>query len=81
MVYYYATDSTAEVTGWGALKNNGLSTNQLRKVEVPLISDAECSSLYENRKITSRMLCAGYTSVGGKDTCQVIFRPLLRWKL
>ncbi|XP_014482236.1 PREDICTED: trypsin-3-like [Dinoponera quadriceps] len=70
MANHYASHSTAVVTGWGALRSNGLSTNQLRKVEVPLVSDAECSSLYENRTITSRMLCAGYTNVGGKDACQ-----------
>lgn len=71
--HYDATHSTAVVTGWGALRSSGSSTNQLRKVEVPLVSDTECSSLYENRKITSRMLCAGNTNVGGKDACQVIF--------
>ncbi|XP_032682792.1 trypsin-1-like [Odontomachus brunneus] len=70
MADHYATHSVAVVTGWGALRSNGLSTNQLRKVEVPLVSNAECSSLYENRTITSRMLCAGYTNVGGKDACQ-----------
>ncbi|EFN81463.1 Trypsin-7 [Harpegnathos saltator] len=67
---HYARHSMAVVTGWGALRSNGVSTNQLRKVEVPLVSDAECSSLYQHRKITPRMLCAGYTSVGGKDACQ-----------
>lgn len=69
---HYATGSTALVTGWGVLRSNGPVTNQLRKVQVPLVSNAECSRLYASRAITPRMLCAGYVDVGGKDACQVI---------
>lgn len=73
MVDYYTTGSKAVVTGWGVLRSKGSLTNQLRKVEVPLVSDAECSCSYKSRVITSRMLCAGYINIGGKDACQVIF--------
>ncbi|XP_076664226.1 trypsin-7 [Andrena cerasifolii] len=67
---HYAAGTKALVTGWGVLRSNGPVTNQLRKVLVPLVSNAECSQLYASRPITTRMLCAGYVNVGGKDACQ-----------
>ena len=69
---HYAAGTKALVTGWGVLRSNGPVTNQLRKVVVPLVSNVECSQLYAGRAITTRMLCAGYVNVGGKDACQVI---------
>lgn len=69
---HYAAGSTALVTGWGSLQSQGPLTTLLRKVEVPLVSSAECSALYLNRPISQRMICAGYTNSGGKDACQVM---------
>ncbi|XP_064179798.1 transmembrane protease serine 6 isoform X1 [Anguilla rostrata] len=56
------------VTGWGALKEGGSSSNVLQKVTVPLISEDVCNRSYGYR-ITPRMLCAGFHD-GGKDACQ-----------
>ncbi|KAG7204744.1 hypothetical protein KM043_005158 [Ampulex compressa] len=70
MADHYTPGTKAEVTGWGVLRSNGSLSNKLRKVEVPLVSDADCSRLYVGRRITPRMLCAGYVNVGGKDACQ-----------
>ncbi|XP_046141441.1 transmembrane protease serine 9-like [Osmia bicornis bicornis] len=67
---HYIAGSKAVVTGWGVLRSDGPLTDQLRKVEVPLVSNSECSELYVTRPITSRMICAGYVNLGGKDACQ-----------
>ncbi|XP_043584054.1 trypsin-4-like [Bombus pyrosoma] len=67
---HYTAGSNAMVTGWGVLRNNGPLTTRLRKVQVPLVSSAQCSRLYITRPITRRMICAGYVNTGGKDACQ-----------
>nr|XP_003705466.1 PREDICTED: trypsin-7-like [Megachile rotundata] len=67
---HYIAGSKAVVTGWGVLRSHGSLANQLRKVEVPLVSNVECSELYVTRPITPRMICAGYVNLGGKDACQ-----------
>ncbi|XP_036401268.1 transmembrane protease serine 6 [Megalops cyprinoides] len=74
------------VTGWGALKEGGPSSNILQKVGVPLISEDVCNRSYGYR-ITPRMLCAGFHD-GGKDACQgdsggplVCQEPSGRWFL
>ncbi|XP_016838732.1 trypsin-7 [Nasonia vitripennis] len=67
---YYSTGSKASVTGWGVEESSGELSNYLREVSVPLISNSECSRLYGQRRITERMLCAGYVGRGGKDACQ-----------
>ncbi|XP_015181463.1 PREDICTED: trypsin-7-like [Polistes dominula] len=66
----YVAGSNADVTGWGVLRKNGVVTNKLREVRVPIVSNSYCSYLYKSRAITSRMLCAGYVNIGGKDACQ-----------
>ncbi|XP_066592332.1 trypsin delta-like [Prorops nasuta] len=65
-----SNSGTATVTGWGVLRSHGSLTNQLRQVDVPLISSSQCSMLYKGRMISSKMLCAGYVNTGGKDACQ-----------
>lgn len=69
---HYQAGTRAMVTGWGVTKRNGRLSDQLRKVEVPLVSNADCAELYGFRPITRRMICAGYVNFGGKDACQVI---------
>jgi len=56
------------VLGWGAIRENGPSSDQLLRVDVPIISNAECSRNYGGG-ITGNMICAGYEQ-GGKDSCQ-----------
>jgi trypsin len=59
----------ATVAGWGATKESSYSLpNSLQKVDVPLVSNAECNKDY-NGVITDRMICAGIDK-GGKDSCQ-----------
>ncbi|KAI4487241.1 hypothetical protein M0804_005390 [Polistes exclamans] len=66
----YKAGTKADVTGWGIFKKDGVVTDKLREVRVPIVSNSNCSYLYKSRAITSRMLCAGYVNVGGKDACQ-----------
>ncbi|VUD46258.1 Trypsin [Thalassocella blandensis] len=56
------------VLGWGATSEGGPSTNQLQRVDVPIVSQSTCNANYGGG-IDNTMLCAGYTS-GGKDSCQ-----------
>lgn len=62
----------AMVAGWGTTAAPPLkysSPNILQKVEVPLVTNAECNSpvVYAG-EVTDRMLCAGYQA-GVKDAC------------
>ncbi|XP_076153712.1 trypsin II-P29-like isoform X2 [Alosa pseudoharengus] len=62
------------ITGWGAI-SSGVSLpspQTLQEVEVPVVSNSECSSAYasNNIGITSNMICAGLLGEGGKDSCQ-----------
>ncbi|MGF1643781.1 MAG: S1 family serine peptidase [Thiotrichales bacterium] len=62
----------ATVVGWGATAfANGSPvassfSAQLREVEVPVITNELCQSVYAG--LTRNMLCAGYAD-GGKDSC------------
>ncbi|MEZ4629741.1 MAG: serine protease [Deinococcales bacterium] len=56
------------VTGWGAIRENGRSSDVLRKVWVPYRSTRACQTAYPNQ-ITRSMFCAGLDQ-GGKDACQ-----------
>ncbi|CAK6975057.1 transmembrane protease serine 6 [Scomber scombrus] len=74
------------VTGWGALREGGSSSNVLQKVDVRLVSEEACVRSY-GHVVTPRMLCAGYRS-GEKDACQgdsggplVCQEPSGRWFL
>ncbi|XP_069125482.1 transmembrane protease serine 9-like [Argopecten irradians] len=57
-------------TGWGDTQGTG-SSNVLRQVTVPIISQQTCSSsqYYGSYLNTKTMICAGYPQ-GGKDSCQ-----------
>ncbi|XP_059881586.1 transmembrane protease serine 6 isoform X1 [Delphinus delphis] len=57
------------ITGWGALREGGPTSNGLQKVDVQLIPQDLCSEAYRYQ-VTPRMLCAGYRR-GKKDACQV----------
>ncbi|XP_043269206.1 trypsin-1-like [Venturia canescens] len=66
---HYRAGSYATVTGWGLRQIKGSISDQLREVEVPVVSNSECYKLYKQRRITDRMLCAGYIGEGGRDAC------------
>lgn len=65
------SDIVGTVAGWGLTTEGGSLSNALRKVDVPIITNAKCNSnetKYDG-KITDNMLCAGFDE-GGKDACQ-----------
>ncbi|WP_163835544.1 trypsin-like serine protease [Spartinivicinus ruber] len=56
-----------KVAGWGNTQQNIMLSNKLMEVDVPVVSQQECSQAYGG--ITENMVCAGYKQ-GGKDSCQ-----------
>jgi trypsin len=60
--------TSALVSGWGKITENGWSPLYLRSVTVQIISESSCKEAY-GQSITSRMLCAGADD-GGKGPCQ-----------
>lgn len=58
------------VTGWGATVQGGTKVADLRKVDVPFVTNKDCNDILSyDGKITKNMLCAG-KAVGGVDSCQ-----------
>jgi secreted trypsin-like serine protease len=59
-----------EVTGWGATSEGGPASRNLKKVQVPLVSNATCNrpEAYQNG-VGPGMICAGSRD-GGVDACQ-----------
>ena len=57
------------VTGWGQIRELGPVSDRLRVAQVPIIENGKCAQMYPDRRITSRMLCAGYVQ-GRIDSCQ-----------
>ena len=60
----------AIVAGWGLTSDEGVQSNFLREVKVPVLTNAQCRSTAYKSMILETMLCAGYIE-GGKDSCQV----------
>lgn len=58
--------------GWGTLKEDGKPSCILQEVEVPIMSNDDCTTKtnYTSKMITNNMMCAGYPGVGLKDSCQ-----------
>lgn len=70
MMFYLTNFLQGVVTGWGAIREGGPTSDTLQEVQVPIMSNSECrKSKYGERRITDNMLCAGYKD-GGKDSCQ-----------
>ncbi|XP_063094544.1 transmembrane protease serine 6 isoform X1 [Cavia porcellus] len=74
------------ITGWGAQREGGPTSNVLQKVDVRLVAQDLCNEAY-HYQVTPRMLCAGYRK-GKKDACQgdsggplVCREPSGRWFL
>ncbi|GJQ88432.1 hypothetical protein Trydic_g10012, partial [Trypoxylus dichotomus] len=60
----------AKASGWGrTIATEYEKPEQLRAVELPLVSRSECQDIYWNDTISKSMICAGYVE-GGKDACQ-----------
>ncbi|KXJ71914.1 hypothetical protein RP20_CCG019305 [Aedes albopictus] len=59
-----------QVSGWGNTQNPSESSDVLRAVHVPVVSQEDCNEAYaEFHGVTDRMVCAGHME-GGKDNCQ-----------
>lgn len=58
------------VTGWGVTESRKSGTEQLKVVDLPVVTEAVCKApLSYGSRITVNMLCAGLKD-GGKDSCQ-----------
>ncbi|XP_063840093.1 trypsin 3A1-like [Scylla paramamosain] len=58
------------VAGWGRTDESGNSSDVLRYVKVPIMTNTECKTKkYRPREITENMMCAGYDA-GKIDACQ-----------
>ena len=67
-----AAGTVATVAGWGHTEHGAYSgPDQLHHVDLPILSDADCSAAYGSigHPITAGMLCAG-SLAGGIDSCQ-----------
>ena len=65
----YPAGTKCFVTGWGQIRESGPVSDRLRVAQVPIIEQAKCAKMYRGKRITSRMLCAGYKE-GRIDSCQ-----------
>nr|XP_018917962.1 PREDICTED: serine proteinase stubble [Bemisia tabaci] len=83
--------STAYVTGWGRLYEDGPLPSVLQEVSVPVINNSVCETMYRSagfiEHIPEIFICAGWRK-GGFDSCEgdsggpmVIQRPDKRWLL
>ncbi|NXD76216.1 OVCH2 protein, partial [Halcyon senegalensis] len=63
--------SLCVVTGWGAREGDREKGKKLHQLEVPILQLDACQSYYINlpRKVTQRMVCAGFPLEEGKDSC------------
>ena len=71
-----------KISGWGSTTQVLVDSNTttqapkvpdlLQSVDVPVVSQANCTTAYSNdsRTITDNMICAGIIGTGGKDACQ-----------
>lgn len=58
----------AWITGWGATREGGFTTQTLQKASVRLVNDTVCKVLMGS-DVTENMMCAGVLQ-GGIDACQ-----------
>lgn len=61
------------VTGWGRIYDGGPEPSFLNEVDVPILSNSECNSLFKLAALDEHVdeeiwVCAGYRE-GGKDAC------------
>ncbi|KAL2751135.1 transmembrane protease serine 9-like [Vespula maculifrons] len=63
------TGAMATVVGWGRTGENKPVSDELRKVNVPILSQEECDQAgYQKNRLTDNMFCAGYLD-GKRDAC------------
>ena len=59
----------ATVTGFGLTTEGGQGSTRLRQVNIPVVEQQDCRSVYGGDRITEANFCAGEKS-GGRDSCQ-----------
>lgn len=62
-------DATVTVVGWGRMGEGGSSSDVLREVSVPIISNDQCKTYQSYNAVTNNQICAGLPQ-GGRDSCQ-----------
>jgi secreted trypsin-like serine protease len=64
---------TATVVGWGSTMGLPPGTpeypEELREVQLPIVSDGDCAAVYGEDFIFPDMICAGDLQLGGVDSC------------
>ena len=68
------TGRKSMLIGWGTTSFGGKVSNDLREVDVPIVTNSKCSEANDHifsgaDRISEKQMCAGYEE-GGKDTCQ-----------
>ena len=58
--------TSGEIMGFGAIKENGSMSDELKSVTLDLLKDEDC--MRDERYKNTTMLCAGFKE-GGKDSC------------
>lgn len=70
-------------SGWGATSIGGSLSSELRSVDVPVVSDADCDKAYGGTptfpQVFQSMMCAGDTSNGRRK--QVLMPSLTKARL
>lgn len=61
--------TSLDVIGWGRLTENGALTSLLQEVQLPIVQDDKCVTLYPGKYQPTNHLCAGVEG-GKKDACQ-----------
>lgn len=64
-----AAGANVTVVGWGNMSEAGGSSDVLRQVTIPVISNTQCKTFPSYGDVTNNMICAA-VSQGGKDSCQ-----------
>ncbi|KAL6262143.1 hypothetical protein P5V15_007240 [Pogonomyrmex californicus] len=64
------TGALATVIGWGRIGEDKPGSDELRKVNLPILSKEECDQTgYPKSLITENMFCVGYIE-GGQSSCK-----------
>ncbi|KAK7884729.1 hypothetical protein WMY93_027852 [Mugilogobius chulae] len=66
--HLFTAGTEAWITGWGATREGGFTSQTLQKASVRLINSTVCNALLED-DVSEYMLCAGVLQ-GGIDACQ-----------
>ncbi|CAL7938276.1 unnamed protein product [Xylocopa violacea] len=65
-----AEGMSAVITGWGAVREGGSTTDVLQTVSVPIVSKKSCNDAYQSYGgLPAGQICAAVPQ-GGKDACQ-----------